>query len=133
VVFVDALMVKIRDGVVTNRPVYLAIGIDCEGAKQVLGLWVGPAVGESSKFWLTVLSELKSRGVADVFIVCCDGLTGLPDTIGVVWPQATVQWCVVAPDPRLAALRVKEGLGLAHQRSAADLHSRRRNSRRDRA
>jgi transposase-like protein len=95
VVFVDALTVKIRDGVVTNRPVYLAIGIDCDGAKQVLGLWVGPATGESSKFWLTVLSELKSRGVADVCIVCCDGLTGLPDAISVVWPQATVQLCVV--------------------------------------
>jgi len=88
-------MVKIRDGVVTNRPVYLAIGIDCEGAKQVLGLWVGPTTGESAKFWLTVLSELKSRGVADVCIVCCDGLTGLPDAIGVVWPQAVVQLCVV--------------------------------------
>src|SRR5690349_22626456 len=74
VVFIDALMVKIRDGVVANRPVYLAVGIDCEGAKQVVGLWVGPAVGESSKFWLTVLSELRSRGVADVCIVCCDGL-----------------------------------------------------------
>ncbi len=95
VVFVDALMVKIRDGVVANRPVYLAIGVDCDGAKQVLGLWVGPATGESSKFWLTVLSELKSRGVADVCIVCCDGLTGLPDAIGVVWPQAIVQLCVV--------------------------------------
>jgi len=95
VVFVDALMVKIRDGVVANRPVYLAIGIDCDGAKQVLGMWIGPTTGESSKFWLTVLSELKSRGVADVCIVCCDGLTGLPDAIGVVWPQATVQLCVV--------------------------------------
>jgi transposase-like protein len=95
VVFIDALMVKIRDGVVANRPVYMAIGIDCDGAKQVLGLWVGPAVGESSKFWLTVLSELKSRGVADVCIVCCDGLSGLPDAITVVWPQATVQLCVV--------------------------------------
>ena len=86
---------KIRDGVVANRPVYLAIGIDCEGAKQVLGMWVGPATGESSKFWLTVLSELKSRGVADVCIVCCDGLTGLPDAINLVWPAATVQLCVV--------------------------------------
>jgi transposase-like protein len=95
VIFVDALMVKIRDGVVTNRPVYLAIGIDCEGAKQVLGLWVGPTTGESAKFWLTVLSELKSRGVGDVCIVCCDGLTGLPDAIGVVWPAAVVQLCVV--------------------------------------
>jgi putative transposase len=95
VVFIDALMVKIRDGVVANRPVYLAIGIDCDGGKNVLGLWVGPATGESSKFWLTVLSELKSRGVADVCIVCCDGLTGLPEAINVVWPQATVQLCVV--------------------------------------
>jgi transposase-like protein len=95
VVFIDALMIKIRDGVVTNRAVYVAIGVDCEGAKQVLGLWVGPTTGESAKFWLTVLSELKSRGVADVCIVCCDGLTGLPDAIGVTWPQATVQLCVV--------------------------------------
>jgi putative transposase len=95
VVFIDALMVKIRDGVVANRPVYLAIGIDCDGAKQVLGMWVGPATGESSKFWLTVLSELKSRGIADVCIVCCDGLTGLPEAINVVWPAATVQLCVV--------------------------------------
>ena len=95
VIFIDALMVKIRDGVVANRPVYLAIGIDCEGAKQVLGLWVGPTTGESAKFWLTVLSELKSRGVADVCIVCCDGLTGLPDAISVIWPQAIVQLCVV--------------------------------------
>jgi len=95
VVFIDALMVKIRDGVVTNRAVYLAIGIDCEGAKQVLGLWVGPTTGESAKFWMSVLSELKSRGVADVCIVCCDGLTGLPDAIGAVWPQAVVQLCVV--------------------------------------
>jgi putative transposase len=95
VVFIDALMVKIRDGVVTNRPVYLAIGIDGDGVKQVLGMWVGPTTGESAKFWLTVLAELKSRGVADVCLVCCDGLTGLPDAIGVVWPQATVQLCVV--------------------------------------
>jgi transposase-like protein len=95
VVFIDALMVKIRDGVVSNRPVYLAVGIDCEGGKQVLGLWVGPTTGESAKFWLTVLSELKARGVADVCIVCCDGLTGLPDAISVSWPQAIVQLCVV--------------------------------------
>jgi putative transposase len=95
VVFIDALMVKIRDGVVTNRAVYLAIGIDCDGHKQVLGLWVGPTTGESAKFWMSVLSEVRSRGVADVCIVCCDGLTGLPDAISVVWPQAVVQLCVV--------------------------------------
>ena len=95
VIFIDALMVKISDGVVANRPVYLAIGIDCDGAKHVLGLWVGPTTGESAKFWMSVLSELRSRGVADVCIVCCDGLTGLPDSIGAVWPQAVVQLCVV--------------------------------------
>ncbi len=95
VVFIDALMVKVRDGVVSNRPVYLAIGIDCEGRKQVLGLWVGPTTGESAKFWLTVLSELRSRGVADACIVCCDGLTGLPEAISVTWPRAVVQLCVV--------------------------------------
>jgi putative transposase len=95
VIFIDALMVKIRDGVVTSRAVYLAIGIDCDGLKQVLGLWVGPTTGESAKFWMSVLSEVRGRGVADVCIVCCDGLTGLPDAIGVVWPQAVVQLCVV--------------------------------------
>ena len=61
VVFIDALMVKIRDGVVANRPVYLAIGIDCDGDKQVLGLWIGPSTGESAKFWMSVLAELKTR------------------------------------------------------------------------
>jgi len=95
VIFIDALMIKVRDGVVTNRPVYLAIGIDCDGANQVLGLWVGPTAGESAKFWMSVLSELKSRGAADVCIVCCDGLTGLPEAISVTWPQAVVQLCVV--------------------------------------
>jgi putative transposase len=95
VVFIDAIVVKIRDGVVANRPVYLAIGVDCDGAKQMLGMWVGASTGESSKFWLSVLSELKARGVGDVCIVCCDGLTGLPDAISVTWPRAVVQTCVV--------------------------------------
>src|SRR5262252_426936 len=128
VIFIDALMVKIRDGVAANRPVYLAIGIDCDGAKQVLGLWVGPAAGESAKFWLTVLSELKSRGVADVCIVCCDGLTGLPDAIGVTWPQAVVQLCVVhliRASLRYASKRywvpLSKGLRLIY--TAADEHA----------
>jgi transposase-like protein len=95
VVFIDAISVKIRDGVVTNRPVHLAIGIDAEGEKDVLGMWVAPSTGESSKFWLSVLAELKARGVLDVCIVCCDGLSGLPEAIGVVWPKACVQLCVV--------------------------------------
>ena len=61
----------------------------------MLGLWAGPSTGESAKFWMSVLSELKGRGAADVCIVCCDGLTGLPDAIGAVWPRAVVQLCVV--------------------------------------
>src|ERR1051325_2356476 len=97
VIFIDALMVKIRDGVVTNRPVYLAIGIDCDGAKQVLGLWVGPTTGESAKFWMSVLSELRSRGVADVCIVCCDGLAGVREAIWVTWRRAVVQRSSVPP------------------------------------
>jgi putative transposase len=95
VVFIDALMVKIRDGVVANRPVYVAIGIDCDGAKQVLGMWVGASTGESAKFWMNVLSELRNRGVKDVCILCCDGLSGLPDAVTTIWPQTTVQLCVV--------------------------------------
>lgn len=95
VVFIDALMVKIRDGVVANRPVYLAIGIDCDGAKQVLGMWVGASTGESAKFWMSVLAELRNRGVRDVCILCCDGLSGLPEAATTVWPQVTVQLCVV--------------------------------------
>lgn len=95
VVFIDALMIRVRDGVVANRPVYLAIGIDCEGMKQVLGMWVGASTGESAKFWMSVLSELRNRGVKDVCILCCDGLTGLPQAVTTVWPNTTVQLCVV--------------------------------------
>lgn len=95
IVYIDVLWVKIRDGVVANRPVYLAVGVDVEGRKHVLGLWIGTSEGEGAKFWLSVLTELKNRGVADVLIVCCDGLKGLPDAIEAVWPQAVVQTCVI--------------------------------------
>jgi hypothetical protein len=71
------------------------IGIDCEGAKNVLGLWVGHSSGESAKFWLSVLAELQTRGVNDVCILCCDGLTGLPDAVTATWPATIVQTCVV--------------------------------------
>ena len=88
-------MIKIRDGVVANRPAYLAVGVDLEGRKHVLGIWIGDSNGEGSKFWLSVFSELKNRGVDDVLIVVCDGLAGLPDAIETIWPQATIQTCVV--------------------------------------
>jgi len=95
ILYIDALNIKIRDGIVSNRPAYLAVGVDLEGRKQVMGIWIGDGDGEGSKFWLSVLTELKNRGVEDVLIVCCDGLKGLPDAIETVWPQAVVQTCVI--------------------------------------
>jgi putative transposase len=94
VIFIDAIVVKLRDGQVTNRPVDTAIGVTVDGQRDILGLWIG-AGGEGAKFWLQVLTELKNRGVADVCIVCCDGLKGLPDAIGQTWPLTVVQTCVL--------------------------------------
>lgn len=94
VIFVDAIHVKIRDGQVTNRPIYVVLGINCAGERDVLGLWVGTG-GEGAKHWMTVLTELRNRGVDDVCIAACDGLKGLPEAIAEVWPLATVQGCVV--------------------------------------
>lgn len=94
-VFIDAIHVKVRDGQVGNRPIYAAIGVDLAGHKDVLGLWAGTGGGETAKFWMSVLSELKNRGVADVFFVVCDGLKGLPDSVEAVFPQAVVQTCVI--------------------------------------
>jgi transposase-like protein len=95
VILIDAIVVKIRDGQVANRPVYVAIGVNIDGERDVLGLWVGPSGGEGAKFWMNVLTELRNRGIADVFICCCDGLKGLPDAITTIWPAADVQLCVV--------------------------------------
>jgi putative transposase len=89
-IFIDAIMVKVRDGQVANRPVYAAIGVTLGGEKDVLGLWAGTG-GEGAKFWMSVLTDLRNRGVTDVFFVVCDGLKGLPEVVGNVWPQATVQ------------------------------------------
>jgi putative transposase len=93
-VFIDAVMVKVRDGQVANRPVYAAIGVTLAGEKDILGLWAG-AGGEGAKFWMSVLTDLKNRGVSDVFFVVCDGLKGLPEVVGNVWPLAIVQTCIV--------------------------------------
>jgi transposase-like protein len=94
VLFIDAIYVKIRDGQVSNRPIYVAYGVNVAGERDVLGLWVGEG-DEGAKQWGAYLTELRNRGVKDVMIVCCDGLTGLPDAIEAVWPLATVQTCVV--------------------------------------
>lgn len=94
-IFIDAIVVKVRDGQVRNRPFYAAIGVDLNGCKDVLGMWAGDGDGESAKYWMAVLTELRNRGVQDVFFVVCDGLKGLPDSVNAVFPLATVQTCII--------------------------------------
>lgn len=95
IMYIDALVIKVRtQGIVVNRPAYIAVGVDTDGRKHILGVWLGDG-GEGAKFWLAVLTDLKNRGVDDVIFVCCDGLKGLPDAIEATWPQANVQTCVV--------------------------------------
>jgi putative transposase len=93
-VFIDAIVVKIRDGQVTNRPVYAAIGVTLAGEKDILGLWAGSG-GEGAKFWMSVLTDLRNRGIKDVFFVVCDGLKGLPEVVANAWPAAIVQTCII--------------------------------------
>jgi transposase-like protein len=93
-VFIDAIVVKVRDGQVANRPIYAAIGVTLEGEKDILGLWAGSG-GEGAKFWMSVLTDLRNRGVRDVFFLVCDGLKGLPEVVGNVWPQTIVQTCII--------------------------------------
>ena len=93
-VFIDAIVVKVRDGQVANRPFYAAIGVTLDGERDILGLWAGSG-GEGAKFWMSVLTDLRNRGVRDVFFVVCDGLKGLPDVVSNVWPAAIVQTCII--------------------------------------
>src|SRR6476620_92635 len=94
-VFIDAIMIKVRDGQVGNQPFYAAIGVDLAGHRDVLGLWPGNGAGESAKFWMNVLTELRNRGVADVFFIVCDGLKGLPESVNTVFKETIVQTCIV--------------------------------------
>jgi transposase-like protein len=94
VLFIDAIVVKVRDGQVTNKPVYAVIGVSVNGERDILGLWAGDG-GEGAKFWLAVLTEIKNRGVQDVCMVVCDGLRGLPESITTTWDLATVQTCII--------------------------------------
>jgi putative transposase len=94
VIFIDAIVVKVRDGQVRNKPIYVVIGVTVNGERDILGLWAGDG-SEGAKFWLAVLTDLKNRGVADVCIAVCDGLKGLPDAINTVWDLATVQACIL--------------------------------------
>lgn len=94
IVYLDGLVVKVRtDGLVQKRTVYVALGVNVEGQKEVLGLWM--AHSEGAKFWLHVITELKNRGIEDILIACCDGLKGFPQAIEAVFPQTIVQTCIV--------------------------------------
>jgi len=94
IVYLDGLVVKVRqDGVVDKRTIYIALGVNIEGRKEVLGLYM--AGTEGAKFWLHVITELKNRGVEDILIACCDGLKGFPEAIEAVFPQTIVQTCIV--------------------------------------
>jgi putative transposase len=96
VVFIDAIHVKIRDGQVANRPIYVALAVTTDGQRDILGMWAGEhGDGEGAKFWLRVLTEIRNRGTTDVCIVVCDGLKGLPDSVATVWPKTVVQTCIV--------------------------------------
>jgi putative transposase len=96
VLFIDVINVKIRDGQVASRPIYVVLGVTADGERDILGLWAGEhGDGEGAKFWLRVLTEIKNRGTRDVLMVVCDGLKGLPDAIAQAWPAAVTQTCVV--------------------------------------
>jgi putative transposase len=94
ILYIDAIRIKVRDaGVVANKAAHLVVGVDVEGLKHVLGVWIQQT--EGAKFWAGVLTELRNRGLRDALFVCCDGLTGLPAAVASVWPEAIVQTCVV--------------------------------------
>ena len=96
IVYLDALYVNIRvSGRVSKQAVYVVLGINFEGNKELLGLWIGPGEAEGAKFWLKVLTDLKNRGLQDIFVACCDGLKGFPQAIEAVYPNTQVQLCIV--------------------------------------
>jgi putative transposase len=94
VLIIDAIHVKIRDGAVANRAVYVAIAVNVEGCRDIPGLWAGDG-GEGAKQWLATLGEIRNRGVNDVCLVLCDGLPGLPEAVNRIWPEAIVQRCII--------------------------------------
>lgn len=94
ILYLDAMVVKVKEGKqIINKSLYIAMGVDMDGKKDILGLWL--AENEGAKFWLGVLNEIKNRGVQDILIACCDGLTGFPDAINATFPKTTIQLCMV--------------------------------------
>ncbi len=132
VIFIDCIHVKVRvevrDGQVANRPIYVALAVTVEGNRDILGLWAGDGGegGEGAKYWLQVRTEIKNRGVEDVcMVVCmvvCDGLKGLPDSIGTVWPEAITQTCVVHLLRASFRYAARRGLGQDRHSTETDLY-----------
>lgn len=112
VVFINAVHVMIRDGHVASRPIYVAVAFTADGYREILGLWAGDG-GERAKYWQTVLTEIENRGVRDVLMLVCDGLSALPDAVNTVWPRAVVRACVVH--------LVRAGLRYASRRDWAEV------------
>lgn len=111
IVFLDCLFIKIRDGSPRPKAVYVALGITLEGQKEVIGIWISQS--EGAKFWRHALTDLQNRGVQDIFVMCMDGLKGLPEAIGAVFPRTTVQLCLVH--------LVRRSLGFAMNRKQAEI------------
>ena len=109
-IFIDAIVVKVRDGQVANRPFYAAIGVSLAGERDILGLWAGTG-GEGAKFWMSVLTDLRNRGVKDVFFVVCDGLKGLPEVVGNVWPASDRADLHHSSDPQHVSAHLAKVLG----------------------
>src|SRR5690348_16430504 len=130
-VLIDAVVVKVRDGQVANRPIYAAIGVTLDGTKDVLGLCAGSG-GEGAKFWMSVLTDLRNRGVKDVFFVVCDGLKGLPEVVSNVWPAAIVQTCIIHLIRNTFHLASKRDWDAPQARRQADLHGGERRRGQDR-
>ena len=131
VLLIDAITVKVRDSQVANRPVYVAIGVDLAGERDVLGLWLGPTGGEGAKHRVTMLGELRNRGLADALIVCCDGLRGLPESIRATWPDAVVQTCVAHMVRNSLRYASKTHWGADNEVHAGHLHRPHHRSRRN--
>ena len=94
IVYLDCIVLKIREGMqVVNKAIYLALGVNMDGNKDLLGLWMSE--NEGAKFWVSVLTEIKNRGVKDILMACVDGLKGFPDAIAVEYPQTRIQLCIV--------------------------------------
>ena len=94
IVYMDCIVVKVRqDSTIINKAVYLALGVNTDGQKDLLGMWMSE--NEGSKFWLSVLTELKNRGLKDILIACVDGLKGFPDAINTIYPDTHIQLCII--------------------------------------